>query len=109
MTTITGSLLHCVDVKEHKTIIDTVKEGESMVATHACRKTDFVKNRVGDIVSITPSAIYVKGLVQDLIAGKSLNREKIRIILDEDPDVSGLHPLNEENEAQCQDSVPFIS
>jgi hypothetical protein len=27
--TFTGSLLNCVDVKEHKTVIDTDKEGES--------------------------------------------------------------------------------
>jgi hypothetical protein len=74
--TITGSLLNCVDVEEHKTIIETAKEGESILATHVCRKTYFVKNRVGDMVSITISAIYVKGLVQDSIAGKSLNRKK---------------------------------
>ncbi len=111
--TVTGSLLNCVDVKEHKTIIDTAKEGESMVATHACRKTDFVKNWVGDIVSITTSAIYVEGFAQDfkLIAGKSLNRKKIRIILDENehPDVSGLYQLNEEKEAMYKDSIPFMS
>ncbi len=69
----------------------------------------FLKNLVGDMVSITTSAIYVKGFVQDLIAGKSLNREKIRIILDEDPDISGLYPLNGEKEAKYQDSIPFIS
>ncbi len=93
--TITGSLINYVDVEEHKTIIETANEGESIMATHTCSKTYFVKNRVGDMVSITTSAIYVKGFVQDLIAGKSLNREKIRIILDEDPDVSGLYPLND--------------
>jgi hypothetical protein len=107
--TITGSLINCVDVEEHKTIIETAKEGESIVATHTCRKTYFVKNRVGDMVFITTSALYVKGFVQDLIAGKSLNREKIRIILDEDPDVSGLYPLNDQKEARYQDSIPFIS
>ncbi len=37
-----------------------------------------------------------------MIAGKSHNWEKIQIILDEDPDVSGLYPLYE-------DSIPFIS
>ncbi len=58
---------------------------------------------VGDMVSTTTSAIYVKGIVQDLIAGKSPNREKIRIILDEDPDVSGLYQLNEEKEVKHQD------
>ncbi len=107
--TITGSLLDCVDVEEHRTIIEKAKEGESIIATHVCRKTYFVKNRVGDMVSITTSAIYVKGFIQNLIAGKSLNREKIRIILDEDPDVSGLYPLNEQKEARYQDSIPFIS
>ncbi len=30
---ITGSLLNCVDVKEHKRIMATAKEGESIVAT----------------------------------------------------------------------------
>ncbi len=79
------------------------------MATRLCRKTYFVKNRVGEMVSITTSAIYVKGFVQDLIAGKSLKLEKIRIILDEDPDVSGLYPLNEQKEARYQDSIPFIS
>jgi hypothetical protein len=67
--TSTGSLLNYVDVKEHKTVIETAKEGEFIVA---CRKTFCVKNRVGDMVSITTWAINVKGFVQDLIAGKSL-------------------------------------
>ncbi len=61
--TITGSILNFVDVKEHKIIIETAKKGESIGATHACRKTYFVKNRVGDMVSITTSAIYMKGFV----------------------------------------------
>jgi hypothetical protein len=104
-----GSHLNFVDVEVHKTIIETAKEGESIMAAHVCCKTYFVKNRVGNLVSITTSAIYVKGFVQDLKAGKSLNREKFRIILDEDPDVSGLYPLNEQKEARYQDSIPFIS
>ncbi len=58
--TFTGSLLNCVDVKEHKTIIETAKEEKSIVGTHACSalpccKTYYVKNRVGDIFSITTS------------------------------------------------------
>jgi hypothetical protein len=36
--TVTGSLLYCVDVKEHKKIIETAKEREFIVATHTCRK-----------------------------------------------------------------------
>jgi hypothetical protein len=57
------------------------------------------------MVSITTSAIYDKGFHHDLIAGKSLKREKIRIILDGDPDVSGLCPLNAQKEARYQDSI----
>ncbi len=41
--TITGSLLNCIYVKEHETIIEEAKEGESIVTTHACSMT--VKNR----------------------------------------------------------------
>jgi hypothetical protein len=67
-------MVNCVDVEEHKTKIETAKEGESIMATHVtvCRKTYFVKNRVGDMVPITASGIYrdVKGFIQDLIAGK---------------------------------------
>jgi hypothetical protein len=68
--TITGSLLNCVDVKQHKTIIETAKEGESKRATHVCSKFYFVKNRVGDMGSITTLALYVKGFVQDFNSWK---------------------------------------
>ncbi len=54
--TVTGSLLNRVDVKEHRTKIETAKEGKSIVATHRCCRTYFVKNRVGEMVSITTSA-----------------------------------------------------
>jgi hypothetical protein len=55
------------------------------------------------------SAIYAEGLSQDFITGKSLNREKIRIIQNEDPDISGLYPFNDEKEAIYQGSMPFIN
>ncbi len=58
--TITGSLLNCVDAEGPQIIIETAKEGQSMMATHVCRKTYSVKNRVGDMVSITASTIYFK-------------------------------------------------
>jgi hypothetical protein len=55
------------------------------------------------------SAIYVKGFPQDLLRGKPLNKEKIRVILDEDPKISGLYPLDGNREQQFKDSIPFIS
>ena len=108
-TTLTGSLLNCADIVEKITTIETAKDGEGMIATHSCKKTYFVKNRVGEMVSITTPAIFVKGLPQDLLSGKAVNASRIRIVLDEDSDVSGLFPLDGSNEVQYQDSIPFIS
>ena len=68
-----------------------------------------MRNRLRGVVSITSSAIYVKGFPQDLLGGKSLNKEKIEVILDEDPDISGLYPLDGNRELQFRDSIPFIS
>ena len=75
--TITGSLLNCEDVELKITKIETAKEAESIMASHTCRKTHFVRNRLGEVVSITTLAIYVKGFPQDLLGGKSLNKVKI--------------------------------
>ena len=58
--TITGSLLNCEDVELKITKIETAKEAESIMASHTCRKTHFVRNRLGEVVSITMLAIYVK-------------------------------------------------
>jgi hypothetical protein len=65
--TITGSLLNCDDVEVKITKIETAKEAECSVVLHTCRKTHFVRNRLGQVVSITASAIYVKGPLQDLL------------------------------------------
>lgn len=67
-TTITGSLINCSDIVEKETMVDTAKEGEGMTATHSCNKTYFVRNRVGEVVTITTPAIFVRGLPQDLLS-----------------------------------------
>ena len=54
-------------------------------------------------------AVYVKGLPQDLLGGKTLNRNAIRVILDSDPDICGLYPLDENREQHLQTSIEFIS
>jgi hypothetical protein len=107
--TITGSLLNCEDVDVKITKIEAAKEAESILASHACRKTHFVRNRLGEFVSITTCAIYVKGFPQDLLGGKSLNKETVRVILDGDPHISGLYPLDGKQEPQFKDSIPFFS
>ena len=54
-------------------------------------------------------ALYVKGLPQDLLGGKTLNRANIRVILDSDQDISGWYPLDEDREPHLQTSIEFIS
>ena len=83
-TTITGSMVNCTDIAEMETLNDTAKEEKGMTATHSCNKTYFVRNRVGEMVTITTPAIFVKGLPQSIQ----------RTILDEDTDFSGLYPMN---------------
>jgi hypothetical protein len=77
LITVTGSLLNCVDVKKHITIIETAKEpeGESIVNTHMCSKTYFVKNWVVEMVSNTASAIHSPRLYSWKItqSGEDLN------------------------------------
>ena len=41
-------------------------------------------------MSLTVPALYVKSVNQDLLTGKACNKIGVRIILDEDPDISGL-------------------
>ena len=106
--TITGSLINTKDVKEKVTIIETADGDVSMKSTHTCIKTYFVRNRMGEVVTITIPALFVKGLPQDLLGGKSVNHENIRVILDADPDICGLYPLDKNHEQHYQDSIEFI-
>jgi hypothetical protein len=49
--TITGSLLNFEDVEVKITKIETANEAGSIMASHTCRKTHFVGNRLGELVS----------------------------------------------------------
>ena len=51
--TITGSLANTTDVMEKTVIVDMAESGASMKATHTCMNTYFMKNRTGEIVTIT--------------------------------------------------------
>jgi hypothetical protein len=57
---------------------------------------------------MTP-ALYVKSAHQDLLSNKACNRAGIRVILDEDPKITGLYPLDKEKRERPEDSIPFIS
>ena len=106
--TITGSLANTTEVVKKSVIVDMAENGTEMRSTHSCMKTYFIKNRSGETISITTLALYVKSVIQDLLSGKACNQIKIRIILDEDPDISGLYPLDKDKQQRIEDSIPFI-
>ena len=72
-------------------------------------KTHFVKDRTRQTASNTTPALYVKTANQDLLSCKKCNKIGIRVILDEDPDISGLYMLDRDREQHIEDSIPFIS
>ena len=55
--TITGSMANTTDVQAKSIIVDMAESGTSMNATHTCMKTNFVKNRTGEVVTITTPAL----------------------------------------------------
>jgi hypothetical protein len=99
--TITGSLANATDVVEKRVVIDMAESGATMYSSHSCKKIHFVKDRLGQLVSITTEALlplYVKTANQDLLSGKKFNAIGIRVILDEDPDISGLYMLDKDGQ-----------
>ena len=86
----TGSQLNTKEISEKVTRLEMADGAETMEATHHCMKTYFVRNRMGETKPITVPALYVRGLPQDLLGGKSLTRQNIRVILDDDADIGGI-------------------
>ena len=72
-------------------------------------KTYFLRNRTGEVKPITVQAIFVMGFPQDLLGGKSLNQENIRVILDKNPEISGVYPLDENDDEHYHESFGFIN
>ncbi len=92
-----------------KVITNETADGEEhMKSTHVCTKTYFVRNRMGEVVTITVPALFVKGLPQELLGGKSMNLANIRVLFDLDPNICGLYPLGKNHEQNYQDSIEFI-
>jgi hypothetical protein len=107
--TITGSLANSTDIVEKRVKIDMAECGAKMYSSHSCKKTYFVNDRFGQLVSSTMEALYVKTANQDLRSCKKCNAIGIRVILDEDPDILGLYMLDKDQQQHIQDSIPFIS
>jgi hypothetical protein len=80
-----------------------------MISTYVCMKTYFVRHRTGEVVTLTVPSLIVRGLPQDLLGGKSVNRQNIRVIWDAKTDICGLYPLDKDQEQHYQNSIEFIS
>jgi hypothetical protein len=81
----------------------------TVYSSHLCKKTHFVKDRLGQLVSITTEALYFKTAYQDLLSSKKCTTIGIRVILDENPDIMGLYMLDKDGQQHIQDSITFIS
>jgi len=78
-----------------------------MTTTHVCLKTYYARDRTGELRPITTKTYIVKDLKHDLLSGKMLNKAGYRIILDEDPEESGIFAVNDGKICKSK-SFPFM-
>ena len=91
--TLTKSLFNMTNVRKEIVPIQCAGDGMSIKATHSGHKTYYGLDATGAIRPITTEAFYVPDLDQDLLSGRALVNAKYRIIMDGDPDISGLFPV----------------
>jgi hypothetical protein len=96
-------------VTERVVPIQTAQGGTVMLTTHVCLKTYFVRDRTGELRPITTKTYIVKNLKHDLLSGKGLNKAGYRIILDEDPEESGVFAVQPDGKVCKSKSFPFMS
>ncbi len=65
-------------------------------------------NQTDEKVTVTTLDLYAKNIHQDLLSGKACNRVGIRTILDADPDIAGLYPLDADKQQHIEESISFI-
>ena len=108
-STLTSSLINCTGCEEKVVVIHLAQDGATMKSSHVCMKTYYVKDRTGEIRPITTKAYYVKSLEHDLLGGRALTKEGYCVILDKDPEIAGIYPMNKNGEINREKSFPFIS
>ena len=89
-SSLSSSFLNCTNITERAVPIHTAQGGTVMATKHVCLKTYYVRDRTGELRPITNKTYIVKNLKHDLLSGKMLNKAGYRIILDEDPEESGI-------------------
>jgi hypothetical protein len=107
-TSLSSSFLNCTEITERAVAIDTAQDGTVMMTTHVCLKTYYVRDQTGELRPITTKTFVVNKLKHDLLSGKMLNKAGYRIILDEDPEESGVYAVNDEKICVSK-SFPFMS
>ena len=76
-------------------------------STHLGLKTYCVRDVTGAIQPIT--TLYVPGLDQDLLGGRALIKAKYRMVLDEDPTISGIFPVTVQlSDGQIDPATGFL-
>ena len=81
-----------------------------MVSTHKCRKTYYVESRDGNIHAIEVDALIVPSLKRDLIGGRAITNDlDFQVILDRDPNISGIYPRVNGKLCGVEQSISFIS
>ena len=100
--TITGSLANTTVVVEKTVIIDMAGGETLMKATHTCMKTDFMRNRTRELVTVTIPSLYAKNIHQDILSGKASNWAGIHKILDADLDIAGVYLLDADKQQQLR-------
>ena len=78
-----------------------------MTPTHVCLTTYYARDLTGELRPITTKTYSVDNLKHDRLSGKMLNKAGYRIILDEDPEESGIFLVNEGKICKSK-SFPFI-
>ncbi len=88
------SLLNCTEITECAVPIHTAEGCAVMTTTHLCLKTCYARDRTGELIPIITKMYNVKNLKHDSLSGKVLNKAGYGIILDEDPEESGIFAVN---------------
>jgi hypothetical protein len=108
-SSLSSSFLNCTEITERAVPIHTAQGGTVMTTTHVCLKTYYARDRTGELRPITTKTYIVKDLKHDLLSGKMLNKAGYRIILDEDPEESGIFAVNEGKICKIANQNHFLS
>ena len=94
-TTLTQSLFNVSNAERLVVKIHLAGKGMHINSIRVGLKTHYVRVVTGAIQPITTKAFYVPGFNQDLLGGRALIKAKYRMVLDEDPTISGIFPVTE--------------